>query len=68
MKKFRMVLAAGFLGLALSLLLAPSSEAAPRQHMGEQRTELSIDSPNTSYHHGGSGGSYGRGRHRGGHR
>ena len=36
MKKFRMVLAAGLLGLALSPLLASPSEAAPRQPMETQ--------------------------------
>lgn len=66
MNKFRSVLAAGFLGLALSLVLSPASEAAPRQMAGDQRHELSIDKPAADYHHG--GGSYGRGRHHGGHR
>lgn len=66
MKKFRAVLAAGFLGLALSLFLPPASEAAPRQPPGDQRHDFSIDNPAAEYHHGGK--SYGRGRHRGGHR
>lgn len=66
MKKFRMALAAALLGLVLSTLLASPSDAAPRQAMGAQGTELAIDNPNTASHHHG-GGSYGRGRHRGGH-
>lgn len=65
MKKFRVVLVIALLGLALSPLLASPSEAAPSHPIGPQGTELTIDNPNTvSHHHG--GGSYGRGRHRGG--
>lgn len=65
MKNLRLVLAAALLSLAFSPLPASASEAAPRQPMGTQGRELAIDNPNTASHHHG-GGSYGRGRHRGG--
>lgn len=65
MKKCGTVLAAAVLGLALSLFLAPGSEAASLQPAGGQEARPMIDSPKTSSHHHG-GGSYGHGRHRGG--
>lgn len=66
MKKVTMILPIGLLAMALSLILAPSSGATPKQLMGTHNVELSIDNPNISYHHHRGRGTYGRGRQCGG--
>ena len=67
MKKMTVAVMAGFLGLALTMLFAPSSEAGLDLTVDSPINSQVAYSPEPDYHHHQGGGSNHHGRHNGGH-